>query len=164
MDEWTMFALLSAYLFPLTYMEARVSDTVCATGTPVSLCSFFRERYTGMAILVCIFGIFSATILHFLGYSSDLVATLSGVVVVALLITLVGKVYRVSFHLVLLTNTVVPLFIIVGLPSLVLTPFILLLGASRYYLGGHTPPQLITSFLLGLIVSIVVFQGFGMLR
>ena len=48
--------------------------------------------------------------------------------------------------------------------SLVMVPFILLLGVSRYYLGEHTPLQLTTGFLLGLVFTIAVFQGFAILE
>jgi len=162
--KWVMVALLSAYLFPLIYMRARVAIMVHTTGAQVSLRSFFREQPTEMVILACIFGIPSATILYFLGYPSNIIATLVGVAAVALLIALVNRVYRASFHLALFTSAVVPLIIIFGLPSLVVIPFIVLLGTSRYYLGEHTPLQLTTGFLLGLMVSIAVFQGFGILR
>ena len=162
--KWVMIALLSAYLFPLIYMRARIAIIVHTTGAQVSLRSFFREQPAEMAILACIFGIPSATILYFLGCPSDIIATLVGVAAAALLIALVNKVYRASFHLALFTSAVVPLTIIFGLPSLVVIPFILLLGVSRFYLGEHTPLQLTTGFLLGLMVSIAVFQGFGILR
>lgn len=161
--KWTMVALLSAYLIPLVYMRARVAIIVHTTGTQVNLRSFFREQPTEMAILACIFGIPSATILYFLDYPSDIIATLAGVAAAALLIALVNRVYRASFHLALFTSAVVPLVIIFGLPSLAVVPFILLLGASRFYLGEHTPLQLTTGFLLGLMASIAVFQGFGIL-
>jgi len=117
-----------------------------------------------MVILACIFGIPSATILYFLSYPFDIIATLVGVATATLLIALVNRVYRASFHLALFTSAVVPLVIIFGLPSLAVVPFILLLGASRFYLGEHTPLQLTTGFLLGLMASIAVFQGFAVLR
>jgi len=162
--KWRMVALLAACFFPLIYMRARVAVIVHTTGAQVSLHSFFREQPTEMASLACIFGIPSATILYFLGYPSNIIATLVGVAAAALLIALVNRVYRASFHLALFTSAVAPLIIIFGLPSLAVAPFILLLGASRYYLGEHTPLQLTTGFLLGLIVATTVFQGFGILR
>ncbi len=161
--KWTMVALLSAYLIPLVYMQARVVIIVHTTGTQVNLRSFFREQPTEMAILACIFGIPSAAILYFLDYPSDIIATLIGIAAAALLIALVNRVYRASFHLALFTSAVVPLVIIFGLPSLAVVPFVLLLGAARFYLGEHTPLQLTTGFLLGLMASIAVFQGFGIL-
>ena len=161
--KWTTVALLSAYLIPLIYMRARVAIIVRTTGTQVNLRFFFREQPTEMLILTCLFGIPSATILYFLGYPSDIVATLIGVAAAGLLVSLVNKVYRASFHMALFTSAVVPLVIIFGLPSLVVVPFVLLLGASRYYLGEHTPLQLTTGFLLGLMANIAVFQGLSIL-
>ena len=161
--KWTMVALLSAYAFPLIYMRARIYVVTHTTGSRVSLRSFFREQPSEMALLACLFGIPSATILYFLGYPLSLIATLVGLAATALLIALVNRVYRASFHLALFTSIVVPLVIIFGLHSLVVILFIMLLGASRYYLGEHTPLQLTTGFLLGLMVTIAVFRGFGIL-
>jgi membrane-associated phospholipid phosphatase len=162
--KWTTVSLLSAYLFPLIYMRARAAVVVRTTGVQVGLRSFFREQPSEMALLACIFGIPSATILYFLGYPSSMIALLVGVAATALLIALVNRVYRASFHLALFTSIVIPLSVIFGLPLLVVIPFILLLGVSRYYLGAHTPLQLATGFLLGLMVIIAVFHGFGILR
>ena len=161
--EWTGVALLSAYLIPIIYIRAKVAVTVHATGAQVSTHSFFREQPSEMAILACLFGIPSATILYFLDYPPDIMATLVGVAIATFLIALVNRVYRASFHLALFTSAVVPLVIIFGLPSLAALPFIFLLGASRFYLGEHTPLQLTTGFLLGLMASIAVFQGFSAL-
>jgi len=161
--KWTGVALLSAYLIPIIYIRVKVTVTVHATGAQVSTHSFFREQPNEMVILACLFGIPSAVILYFLDYSLDIMATLVGVAVATLLIALVNRVYRASFHLALFTSAVVPLVIIFGLPSLAAVPFILLLGASRFYLGEHTPLQLTTGFLLGLMASIAVFQGFSAL-
>jgi len=159
----TAVALLSAYLFPLLYMRARAYVVTRTTGSQVSLRSFFREQPNEMALLACIFGIPGATILHFLDYPSSIIATLVGVAATALLIALVNRVYRASFHLALFTSAVIPLTIIFGLPALVVVPFILLLGVSRYRLGEHNPLQLTTGFLLGLMVTIAVFRGFAIL-
>jgi len=161
--KWAMVALLSAYAFPLIYMRARIYVVTHTTGSQVNFRSFFRERPNEMALLACLFGIPSATILYFLGYPLSLVATLVGLAATSLLIALVNRVYRASFHLALFTSMVVPLVIIFGLPSLVVVFFIMLLGASRYYLGEHTPLQLTTGFLLGLMVTTAVFRGFGIL-
>jgi len=161
--EWTGVALLSAYLIPIIYIRAKVVVAVHASGAQVNMHSHFREQPNEVAILACLFGIPSAAILYFLDYPPDIMATLVGVAVATLLVALVNRVYRASFHLALFTSAVVPLVIIFGLPSLAALPFIFLLGASRFYLGEHTPLQLTTGFLLGLMASIAVFQGFSAL-
>jgi len=162
-SKWTGVALLSAYLIPIMYIRVKVAVAVHVTGAQVNAHSFFREQPGEMAILACLFGIPSATILYFLGCPSAIMTTLVGVAVATLLVALVNRVYRASFHLALFTSAVVPLVIIFGLPSLAAVPFIFLLGASRFYLGEHTPLQLTTGFLIGLMASMAVFQGFSIL-
>jgi len=161
--KWTTLALLSAYLFPVSYMQAKVAIVARSTGARVTHRSFFRDQPNEMLLLACLFGIPSALILYFLGSPTGILATMVGVAITSVLIALVNRVYRASFHLALFTSMVIPLVVISGLPSLVIAPFILLLGLSRYHLGEHTPIQLVTGFLIGLVISGAVFHGFGLL-
>ena len=162
--KWTVTALLPAYAFPLLYMQARVTIVARTTGAQVTYRSLFRERSGEMLLLVCLFGIPSALILYSLGAPQSIMAALVGLSTTALLVTMVNLGYRASFHLALFTSMAVPLVIIFGLPSLVIAPFILLLGLSRYHLGEHTPTQLVIGFLIGVVVTLAVFQGFGLFR
>ena len=161
--KWMVTALLPAYLLPLLYMQTRVTILARTTGTQVTHRSFFREQPNEMLLLACLFGIPSTTILYFLGSPLGIIATMVGVAATTLLIALVNRVYRASFHLALLTSMLMPLVIILALPSLAIAPFILLLGLSRYHLGEHTPTQLVAGFLIGLVVSGAIFHGFGFL-
>ena len=161
--KYTLVALIPAYFFPFLYMRARVYAIARTTGGQVNPRSFFREQPTEMALLACIFGIPSATILYFLGYPTNILATLVGVATAALLIALINRVYRASFHLTLSTSALISLAIIFGFSPLVMLPFILLLGVLRYYLGEHTPLQLTTGFFIGLMATTAVFKGFGIL-
>jgi membrane-associated phospholipid phosphatase len=161
--KWMVTALLPAYLLPLLYMQTRVTILARTTGTQVTHRSFFREQPNEMLLLACLFGIPSTTILYFLDSPLGIIATMVGVAATTLLIALVNRVYRASFHLALLTSMLMPLVIILALPSLAIAPFILLLGLSRYHLGEHTPTQLVAGFLIGLVVSGAIFHGFGFL-
>ena len=160
--KWTVTALLPAYLLPLLYMQTRVTILARTTGTQVTHRSFFREQPNEMLLLACLFGIPSTLILYFLGSPLGIITTMVGVAATTLLIALVNRTYRASFHLALFTSMLMPLVIILALPSLAIAPFILLLGLSRYHLGEHTPTQLVTGFLIGLVVSVAVFNGFGL--
>ena len=162
--KWTVVTLASAYAFPLIYIRAKVYVIARTTGSQVNLRSLFREQPNEMAIIACIFGIPSATIIYFLDYPPTLIAALVGIAATTLLVALINRVYRASFHLALVTSMVVPLVILFGLPLLAVISIILLLGASRYYLGQHTPLQLTTGLLLGMTVTAVVFQCFGLLK
>ena len=161
--KWTVTALLPAYAFPLLYMQARVTILARTTGTQVTHRSLFREQPNEMLLLASLFGIPCTLILYFLGSPPDIIATVAGVAATSLLIALVNRVYRASFHLALFTSMTVPLVIVSALPSLAIAPFILLLGLSRYHLGEHTPTQLVVGFLIGLVVGGAVFHAFGLL-
>ena len=161
--KWTGTALLPAYLLPLLYMQTRVTILARTTGTQVTHRSFFREQPNEMLLLACLFGIPSTLILYFLGSPLGIITTMVGVAATTLLIALVNRIYRASFHLALFTSMAIPLVITFGLPSVVTAPFILLLGLSRYHLGEHTPTQLVTGFLIGLVVSGAISHGFGLL-
>jgi membrane-associated phospholipid phosphatase len=161
--KWTAVALLSAYVLPMSYMQTRMAIAARTSGAQISLRSFFREKPNEMLSLACLFGIPSALVLHLLHAPLNITATVIVVSITSVLIALVNRVYRASFHLALFTSMTVPLVFIFGLPSLVLVPFFLLLGFSRYILGEHTPKQLVTGFFIGLLVSFGTFGLFGLL-
>ena len=161
--KWMFATLLPAYLLPLLYMQTRVTIVARTTGTRLTHRSFFREQPNEMLLLACLFGIPSTLTLYFLNSPPGIITTMAGVAATALLISLVNRIYRASFHLALFTSMAAPLVIIFGLPWLVIVPFILLLGLARYHLGEHTRAQLVAGFLVGLAVTAAVFQGFGIL-
>lgn len=161
--KWMFATLLPAYAFPLLYMQTRVTIVARTTGTQVTHRSFFREQPNELLLLACLFGIPSTLILYFLGSPAGILATMVGVAMTSVLIALVNRLYRASLHLALFTSIVVSLYVISGLSPLIMMPLMLLLGLSRYYLGEHTPMQLVAGFLIGLVVSGAVFHGFGFL-
>jgi hypothetical protein len=144
--NWMVVALLLAYLFPFAYRQIKVAIPVYTTRAQINLHPFFREQPIEIVILVYIFSIASAPIFSFLKYPVDVIAMLFGVVVATLLIALINRVYRASFHMTLFTNAIIPLTIIFGVPALAAVPCIFLLGASRYSLDAHTRLQLTLGF------------------
>ena len=159
--KWTVVTLLSAYLFPVSYMQIKASTSARATGAQISLRSFFREQPNEMLILACLFGIPSVLIPYVLGSPPGIIAVMVGVAATSLLIALVNRIYRASFHLALLTSMAVSLAAIFNLSALALAPLIVLLGIARYHLREHTPMQLLMGFLIGLLVTGAVARGFG---
>ena len=162
--KWTMAALLPAYLFPLLYVRAKVALVAETTGAQVTLRSLpqvFRDRPNDLSIMSCLFGIPSVLILYFLSSPLGIIATLVGATATTLLIAQVNRIYRASFHLAFLTSMALSLGVILGLPWLVIAPFIVLLGLSRYHLGHHTPAQLGVGLLIGLAVTIPILNAFG---
>jgi len=82
--------------------------------------------------------------------------------VTMLSVALANLVYRVSFHLAMVTSMLSSLWILFGLVSLAALPLLPVLGISRYQLGEHSPAQIATGFFIGLAVSVAVFFGFGL--
>ena len=162
--KWTAVALLSAYLLPVSYMQIKMALAARTSASQITMRSFFREKPNEMLLLACLFGIPSALMLYLLGAPHAITATVVAVAITSVLIALVNRVYRASFHLSLFTSMVTPVAIIFGLPALIAaTLLISLLGVSRYQLGEHSALQLVTGLLIGLVVTAVVFQGFSLL-
>jgi len=159
--KWTMVALLSAYLFPLSYMQAKTAVVARKTGIQVKFRDFFREQPNEMLLLACLLGIPSTLILYLLGSPPDIIVVIVVVAATSVVVALTNRVYRASFHLAVLTSLSFPLVVIVGLSPLTVAPFILLLGLSRCYLGEHTPSQLLSGFFIGLLVTGGIFYSFG---
>jgi len=161
--KWAIIALLPAYLLPLLYIQARVTLVARTTGSQVTHRSLFRKRPEEVIFLACLFGLPSILILYSLNAPRSIMATLIGLGATALLMTIINVRYRASFHLSLFTSVVTSAVILFGPPALVAAVLIPILGISRYQLREHTPLQLLTGFLIGLIVTAVIFQGFGLL-
>jgi len=159
--KWTVVALLLVYLFPLSYMQAKAAAVARKTGTQVKFRDFFREQPNEMLLLACLLGIPSTLILYLLGSPSDIIVVIIVVAATSVVVALTNRVYRASFHLAVLTSLSIPLVVIVGLSPVTVAPFILLLGLSRYYLGEHTPSQLLSGFFIGLLVTGGIFYSFG---
>jgi len=161
-------ALLPAYLIPLLYLywQPRFVEATRSSTTRVAVSympQFLRDHPNEMSISACLFGIPSVLILYFLSSPPSVIATTVGVTATMLLITQVNRIYRASFHLAFLTSMALSLGIILSVPWLILAPFIVVLGASRYHLGSHTPAQLGVGLLIGLAVTMPILNAFGFL-
>ena len=165
--KWTVVGLLPAYLFPFLYLyrQAKIAVVAQTATTQVlyGVAHTLREKPNEMSIVTCLFGIFSMPLLYFLGFPPSIIATMVGVTITMLLIAQVNRIYRASFHLAFLTSMAVSLGVILCLPWLVIAPFIMLLGLSRYHLGSHTPAQLGVGLLIGLAVTMPILNAFGFL-
>ena len=165
--KWAMVALLPAYLVPFLYLyrQARVAAVAQTSVTRVlySVPRFLREQPNEMSVAACLFGMFSVPLLYFLGSPPSIIAIMVGVTITMLLITQVNRIYRASFHLAFLTSMAVSLGIILSLSWLIIAPFIVLLGLSRYHLSTHNPTELVVGWLIGLAVTIPILKGFGFL-
>jgi len=160
--KWTIIALLSAYVLPLFYI--RTKTTAAQTSDiQADARSLFRDQPNQMLLLAALFGIPSALVLFIFGSPSEIIATVISIGLASFVVALVNRVYHASFHLAVFTSMVTPIVIVLNLSWLIVAPLIVMLGLARYYLGKHTPTQLIVGFLIGILACIDVFYIFGLI-
>ncbi|MFA5308232.1 MAG: hypothetical protein WC370_01950 [Dehalococcoidales bacterium] len=160
--KWTPAAYLPAVMFPFLYTKAR-AVMLSRGGIPHKVSrSLVRNEPEQLLIMTGLFGVPSILILHFFNGPDNLSAIMLGCTAVMLVIALVNLKYRASFHLSMVTTMLTALWFLFG--PVYLTTFILLpvLGFSRYQLGEHTPAQMVTGFLIGLVVSSSIFYRLGL--
>jgi len=160
---WTFMTLASAFLFPSLY--ARIRASMLSGGGPRQRISrsLFRDNLWDLIVMAALFGIPPVLVLYYLDGPVTLLAIMVAVSVTMLSVALANLVYRVSFHLAMVTSILSSLWIIFGLVSLAALPLLPVLGISRYQLGEHSPAQIATGFFIGLAVSVAVFFGFGLI-
>ncbi|MFC2068445.1 hypothetical protein ACFLTP_05510 [Chloroflexota bacterium] len=151
---WTAVTLACTYILPLFYVRARLSIVTHVSGTQENQRSFVRDHPNDMMILACLMGIPGPLILYLLDYPLVLIVPIVAIGLSTLVIAVVSLKYRASAHLAVLTSVAVSAYIILNLLPIVITPFILILAWSRWYLGKHTPGQLITGLIIGFAITL----------
>ena len=160
--KWALIAYVPAIAFPSLY--ARIRVWMWSRGkTPQRMSrSLFRDKPRELFATTGLFGIPAVLILHFLNGPKNLLIIILGVTAVMLALAVVNLTYRASFHLAMVTSMLTALWFLFGPISLVSFLLIPILGLSRYELGAHTPTQIVTGFLMGLVVGGAIFYGFGL--
>jgi len=160
--KWTLLTVIPVFVFPLIY--AKIRATILSRGkSPQKISrSLVRNDTDQLIIMTALFGIPSALILHYFNGPRNLLIIILGVTAVMLVISLVNIKYRASFHVAMATSMLTALWFIFGPVSLITSLLVPVLGFSRYRMGEHTPEQIISGFLIGLVVGGVVFSCFGL--
>ena len=160
--KWTLAAYLPEILIPLLYAKVR-SMMLSQGGSRQRISrSLFRDDSVQLLIMSGFFGIPSVLILHYFNGPDNLLAIMLGCAVVMFVIALVNLKYRASFHLSMITSMLSSLWFLYGLVSLATFLLIPVLGFSRCQMGEHTINQMVTGFLIGLVVSGTIFYGLGL--
>jgi len=159
--KWTLVAFLPALIFPLLYAKIKAMMLSRSGNRQRVSRSLVRNDPEQLFIMTGLFGIPSALILHYLSGPNNLLAIILGIAAVMFAISLVNLKYRASFHLSMVTGMLMSLWFLFSAVSFIAFLLIPILGYSRYQLGEHTPTQLVTGFLIGLVVSIAIFSGLG---
>ncbi|HEY32533.1 MAG TPA: hypothetical protein G4O10_05455 [Dehalococcoidia bacterium] len=160
--SWTLLTLAPAFLLPSLYARIRAS-MLSSGGTRQRISrSLFRDNLWDLLIMAVLFGIPPVLVLYYMDGPVTLLAIMVAFSVTMLSVALANLVYRVSFHLAMVTSMFSALWIVFGLVSLAALPLLAVLGISRYQLGEHSPAQITTGFFVGLAVSVAIFFGFGL--
>lgn len=160
--KWTLLAFVPALLSPLIYAKIRVVVLSRGGSQQKISRSLVRDKPEQLFIMAGLFGVPSALILYLLNGPRNLLIIILGITAVMLSLALVNLTYRASFHLAMVTSMLASLWFLFGRVSLVVFLLLPILGYSRYRLGAHTPVQMVAGFLIGLVVSAVVFNGLGL--
>jgi hypothetical protein len=155
--KWALLALVPAVVLPLAYVKIRAMSRGGLT-QKISR-SLVRNDPDQLFIMTALFGVPSALILYYFNGPRNLLSIILGVTAVMFVISLVNLKYRASFHLSMVTSMLTALWFLFGQISLITFLVIPVLGVSRYQMGEHTPNQMVTGFLIGLIVSSTIFYG-----
>ena len=158
--KWALLALVPAIVLPLTYVKIRA---ISRGGRSQKISrSLVRNDPDQLFIMTALFGVPSTLILYYFNGPKSLLSIILGVTAVMFVISLVNLKYRASFHLSMVTSMLTALWFLFGPISLIAFLLIPILGISRYQMGEHTPNQMVTGFLIGLVVSGTIFYKLGL--
>jgi hypothetical protein len=160
--KWVLIAFVPAFILPLMHTKIRTAVLSRGGKLPNDSRSVVRDDPGQLLIMTALFGVPATLLLRFLNGPESLIIIILGVTAVMLVISLVNIKYRASFHVSMVTSMLTSLYILFG-PALLFTFVVIpILGLSRYQLSEHTPMQILTGFLIGVIVGGVVYSYLGL--
>lgn len=161
---WTFSILASAFVPVYVYTLVKFRRLQRAEKISTGIRDTFRNRPWELLISAFVFGIPPILLILFLDRPDEILVLFVVTTAVMFFIALLNFVYRASFHLALLTTSIFSLWLLTDVLSLATLPLIFIAGFLRYRLGAHTVGQLCTGVILGVVVTLLVFYGFGFIR
>jgi hypothetical protein len=158
---WTLLPLAVAFIPVYVYTLIRFRRLRRTEDIDTGMRDTLRERPHELLISAFVFGIPPVLLLYFLSGPDEVLVLFIVTTAVMLFVALLNFVYRVSFHLALMTSSLCALWILTGVYSLITLPLIFLAVFFRRRLGAHTSWQLLTGAVLGAVVALLIFNGFG---
>jgi len=161
---WAMVILLSFVIVPLAYVYVKNALAGNKGNSVQDPTAFFKAHRSQISIIGVISAGLFIPLLVFFDAPLLLSATFVALLGTCLIIALINKYYKASFHLATVTTLIIVAVLIWGkavLPVLIVIP---LVGWARYALHQHSPYQLASGFGLALIVTSASFYYFGLLK
>ena len=155
---WWVEILVFLVIFPLSYLLARTIIKKESLNLPYGILSFLKQHPRDVVVMSLVFGTPCLVVLMLFGAPAEMNCTLAALLVTAVIIASVYRVYRVSYHVAAMVILVVMIVINWGgvfIWSAVLIPAA---GWAKYRLHEHSPAQMVIAALLSsAIVSITLW-------
>src|SRR5260370_31737809 len=100
-------------------------------------------------------------LLHYLGVSRVLIATVTAVIVALAITLIITKYWKISLHLVGMAGAVTVCVLLFGPRFLFLSPLVALVGWARWKVRAHTLLQALAGTALAVSVTVTLFWMFG---
>lgn len=157
---WTLIILFFTVIVPFAFIYVKSRKGSSPRKMP-NISQFIKERRKEIWLLVIITGIPFISLLIILKAPLILVATLVSLIGSCLVIALVNKFFKASFHISSVTILVITAVVIWGQAALPLLIIIPLVGWARYLVKEHNLVQLAAGFVITLIIAGASLYGLG---
>jgi hypothetical protein len=158
---WTLIILFFTVIIPVAFVYARSSRKGSSIRKMPELLSFLRERRKEVWALVVITGVPFISLLIILKAPVMLMAILVALIGSCLVIALVNRFFKASFHISCVTILAITAVVVWGqaaLPALLVIP---LVGWARFSIREHSLIQLAAGFAIALIIGNASLHVFG---
>lgn len=153
---------LCLVLLPVAYVLIRMARRGTRAERPGDLVNYLKEHPEDVGALGMILGLPSVLVLLSLDAPKFLVATLTSLLACSLMIALVRRLYRVSYHLAGVTCLIIMTAQTWGQVYLATAVIIPAIVWARYMLREHSLVQMLAGSILAVVVCIVALYGYGL--
>jgi len=158
---WTLITLFFCVIVPFAYIYVRSSGKGGSKKRIPDFSPFLKERRKEIWALVIIAGVPFISLLIILKAPTILMVTLVSLIGSCLVIALVNRFFKASFHISSVTILVITAVVVWGqaaLPALLIIP---LVGWARFSVREHSLVQLAVGFAIALVIEGASLYGFS---
>lgn len=149
---WWVEILVFLVIFPFIYLLARTIITKERLMIPYGVFSFLKQHPRDVVVMCLVFGTPCLVVLMLFGAPAEMNCTLAALLVTAVIIASVYRVYRVSYHVAATVILVVMIVVNWGGVFIWSVVFIPAAGWAKYRLHEHSPAQMVIAALLSAVI------------
>ncbi len=154
--------LLCLVLLPIAYVLVRMARRGTRAERLGDLVDYLKENPKDVGALGVVLGLPSVLVLLVLDAPEFLVATLTSLLACSLIIAMVRRLYRVSYHLAGVTCLIIMVAQTWGLIFFVMVAVIPVVIWARYLLHEHSLGQMLSGLVLAVVVCVVTLYSYGL--